>query len=45
MEDYTPVDATDPLAADTLFEKIVWQGSIWIVYSAFIMLFIVSLVS
>lgn len=44
MEDYTPVDATDPLATDTLLEKIVWQGSIWIVYSAFIALFIVSLV-
>lgn len=43
MEDYTPVDATDPLAADTLFEKVVWWGSICLIYAMFIALFMVSL--
>lgn len=43
-DDYKPAEKSDPLAEDSLVEKIVWQVSIWIAYAMFIALFIVSLV-
>lgn len=45
LEYHTPVESSDPLAEDTLLEKIVWQGSIWLIYFVFAALFLVSLIS
>lgn len=42
MDDYKPIENSDPLSEDTLLERIVWQGSIWLVYSVFTAMFLAS---
>jgi len=44
MEDHTPIDNSDPLANDTLLERVVWQGSIWFVYAVFSAMLIVAII-
>lgn len=44
MEEYIPIESSDPLSKDTLFEKIVWWGSIGLIYIVFAAMFLVSII-
>jgi|WetSurMetagenome_2_1015567.scaffolds.fasta_scaffold132721_4 hypothetical protein len=44
MEDYIPIDKSDPLSEDSLFEKIVWWGLIHITYAVFIAALLVAII-
>lgn len=45
MEDYyIPPEKSDPLTEDSLLEKVVWWGSIGLIYIAFIAMFLVSII-
>jgi hypothetical protein len=45
MEEFKPSEYSDYLSEDTLFERIVWQGLIWLTYSVFTGLFLVAILS
>jgi hypothetical protein len=45
LEYYKPIDNSNPLAEDSLLEKILWWGLVWLTYAIFAAFFIVSLTS